>query len=71
MDKGGSEGVSAFLDMGGYAAFVWPSFAITAVVLVAMLVVSLRGLRSNEAALAALQAERGARRGAGEAAGEA
>lgn len=71
MDRGVSESVSAFLDMGGYAAFVWPSFAITAVVLVGMLVASLRWLRSTEAALAALQAERGARRGAGEAAGEA
>ncbi len=71
MDRGISESVSAFLDMGGYAAFVWPSFAITAVVLVGMLVASLRWLRSTEAALAALQAERGAKRGAGEAAGEA
>ncbi len=71
MDKGVSESVSAFLDMGGYAAFVWPSFAITAVVLVGMLVASLRWLRSTEAALDALQAERGARRGGGEAAGEA
>ncbi len=71
MDRGGSESVSAFLDMGGYAAFVWPSFAITAVVLVGMLVASLRWLRSNEAALDALQAERGARRSAGEKAGEA
>ena len=71
MDRGVSESVSAFLDMGGYAAFVWPSFAITAVVLVGMLVASLRWLRSTEAALNALQAERRARRGAGEAAGEA
>ncbi len=71
MDRGVSESVSAFLDMGGYAAFVWPSFAITAVVLVGMLVASLRWLRSNEAALDALQAERGAGRGAGEEAGEA
>ncbi len=71
MDKGVSESVSAFLDMGGYAAFVWPSFAITAVVLVGMLVASLRWLRATEAALDALQAERGARRGTGEAAGEA
>ena len=71
MDRGVSESVSAFLDMGGYAAFVWPSFAITAVVLVGMLVASLRWLRSNEAALDALQAERSAKRGAGEAAGEA
>ena len=71
MDKGVSESVSTFLDMGGYAAFVWPSYAITAVVLVGMLVASLRWLRSTEAALNALKAERGAKRGAREAAGEA
>ena len=71
MDKGVSESVSTFLDMGGYAAFVWPSYAITAGVLVGMLVASLRWLRSTEAALNALKAERGARRGAREAAGEA
>ena len=71
MDKGVSESVSTFLDMGGYAAFVWSSYAITAVVLVGMLVASLRWLRSTEAALNALKAERGARRGAREAAGEA
>ena len=71
MDKGVSESVSTFLDMGGYAAFVWPSYAITALVLVGMLVASLRWLRSTEATLAALKAERGAKGGAGEAAGEA
>ena len=71
MDRGVSESVSAFLDMGGYAAFVWPSYAITAVVLVGMLVASLRWLRSTEAALAALKAERAAKGGAGGAAGEA
>ncbi len=57
--------------MGGYAAFVWPSFAITAVVLVGLLVASLRLLRSNEAALTALKAERDPKPSAGEAAGEA
>ena len=71
MDKGVSESVSTFLDMGGYSAFVWPSYAITAVVLVGMLVASLRWLRSTEAALAALKAERAAKGGAGGAAGEA
>jgi len=71
MDKGVSESVSTFLDMGGYAAFVWPSYAITALVLVGMLVASLRWLRSTEAALDALKAERGAKRGAGGPAGEA
>ncbi len=57
--------------MGGYAAFVWPSFAITAVVLVGLLVASLRWLRSNEAALDALQAERDPKPSAADAAGEA
>ncbi len=57
--------------MGGYAAFVWPSFAITAVVLVGLLLASLRLLRSNEAALTALKAERDPKPSAGEAAGEA
>jgi heme exporter protein D len=45
----------AFLDMGGYAAFVWPSFGLTAVVLIGLLVLSLRALRAEEAELRALQ----------------
>lgn len=44
-----------FLHMGGYAAFVWPSFALVAVVLIGLLLVSLRDLRDQEAALRALQ----------------
>ena len=46
--------IEQFLAMGGYAAFVWPAFAVTAAVLVGLLVVSLRTLRRREAALAAL-----------------
>ena len=34
-----------FFDMGDYAAFVWPAFSLSAIVLVAMLVISLRYLR--------------------------
>ena len=49
--------ISAFFDMGGYGAFVWPAYATTAVVLVALLVISRRALGQSEAALAALQAE--------------
>ncbi|MEX0815723.1 MAG: heme exporter protein CcmD [Dongiaceae bacterium] len=46
--------IEQFLAMGGYAAFVWPAFAVAAAVLVGLLVVSLRTLRRREAALAAL-----------------
>ena len=57
-----------FLDMGGYAAFVWPSFAITAAVLAGLLAASLRFLRTGEARLRSLLAA--ANSGAGEASGE-
>jgi heme exporter protein D len=44
--------------MGGYARFVWPAFAVTAIVMVALLVLSRRALRVNESTLEALQNER-------------
>jgi heme exporter protein D len=46
-----------FFAMGGYAAFVWPAFGITAIVLVGLLIVSLRGVRVREARLDALKRE--------------
>jgi len=46
--------IEQFLAMGGYAAFVWPAFAVAAAVLVGLLIVSLRTLRRREAALALL-----------------
>jgi len=54
--------VNDFLDMGGYAAFVWPAFGISAAVLVGLLISSLHGLRAREAELALLQRERRSRR---------
>ena len=48
-----SDTVSSFFAMGGYAAFVWPAYALAAVVLVGLLLVSLRQLRQGEADLAA------------------
>ena len=54
--------ISAFFDMGGYAAFVWPAFGVSAAVLIGLLVASVRALRANEAALRALEAEAPARR---------
>jgi heme exporter protein D len=49
------DSLSSFLDMGGYAGFVWPSFGITVLVLVVLLVASLRSLSARQATLAQLQ----------------
>ena len=43
--------------MGGHAAYVWPSFAITVAVLAALFAHSLSFLRAGEQALKGLQAE--------------
>jgi heme exporter protein D len=40
-----------YFAMGGYAAFVWPAFALSFGVLVVLLVSSLKGLRESEKAL--------------------
>jgi heme exporter protein D len=47
--------INEFLDMGGYGAFIWPSYGVTAVVMIVMLFASLRALRENEATLQALE----------------
>ncbi len=47
--------MAAFLDMGGYAAFVWPAYLFSAVVLIGLLVTTLRDLRSRESALRSRQ----------------
>jgi heme exporter protein D len=61
--------VENFFAMGGYAAFVWPAFGLTALVMVWLLVATLHRLRERERALAALEAA-GPRRSRGRAAGE-
>ena len=43
-----------FFAMGGYAAFVWPAYAVAAVVLIGLLLQSLRSLRAREEEFAAL-----------------
>jgi len=48
-----------FLNMGGYGAYVWPSYGITVLVMVVLLVVSIRSLKSTEATFKRLQAELG------------
>jgi len=46
----------SFFEMGGYAAFVWPAFGAAAVIMVALLALSIRAMRTREAALRALEA---------------
>ncbi len=53
------DAITDFLSMGGYGAYVWPAFVVTAVVLAAMLVFSLREIRAREAELEALQRGQG------------
>ncbi|HXP97098.1 MAG TPA: heme exporter protein CcmD [Telmatospirillum sp.] len=52
-----------FLEMGGYARFVWPAYGLVAVVTIGLLLVSLRTLRSRERALTMLQEQSPGRRG--------
>jgi heme exporter protein D len=51
-----------FLAMGGYAAYVWPAYAVAALVLIGLLVQSRSALRRNEALLRQLEAARPQRR---------
>jgi heme exporter protein D len=69
------ESLSNFFAMGGHAGYVWPSYALTAIVMLGLLLASLHSLRANEAELESLEAEakelrdkrRAARRGGNEA----
>ena len=61
------DGLTSYLDMGGYAAFVWPAIGVAVFVLVAMAVTSMRRLRTNEATLRKLAAARAAATADGEA----
>jgi heme exporter protein D len=53
------DGIAKFLAMGGYAAYVWPALGLTALVLAALLIASLKSVRRREAELARLEAESG------------
>jgi len=54
--------VTSFWAMGGYAAFVWPAYAITVLALAGLLIGALRTLRQAERALAAVDGGRAHRR---------
>ncbi len=46
------EQLQSFLAMGGYGAFIWPAFGLTALIMVWLLAASLRRLRGLERDLA-------------------
>ena len=52
------DSLAQFLHMGGYAIFVWPAFAVAAIVLSALLVWSLRDLRRERQLLESLPKRR-------------
>lgn len=47
--------MAEFLDMGGYAVYVWPAYLFSAAALIGLLVTTLRDLRSRESALRSRQ----------------
>jgi heme exporter protein D len=49
--------MAQYLDMGGYAAFVWPAYAIVALVMAGLVVATLRDLARQKRLLAALDGE--------------
>ena len=53
---------SGFWAMGGYAAYVWPAYAVTLLALGAVLVSAWRALKSAERELAAVEGARPSRR---------
>ena len=49
--------MGGFFHMGGYAAFVWPSFAVTSLVMVGLLAITIRAFRRAEADLTRLEGD--------------
>jgi heme exporter protein D len=56
--------MSDFWAMGGYAVYVWPAYIVVGLVMVGLLLMSWRGLKSKEAALATLRCDSPAKNGA-------
>ncbi|KZB71082.1 MULTISPECIES: heme exporter protein CcmD [Thalassospira] len=40
--------MSEFFSMGGYGSYIWASYGLTALAMIALLISTLRGLRSSE-----------------------
>ena len=56
------EALNEFLAMGGYAAFVWPAYGLTAVVMIGIVVSGWRGLVRERQILEKLQQQRQGRK---------
>jgi heme exporter protein D len=54
--------VTAFFQMGGYAAFVWPALGLTVAIMAGLLIATLRQLRGRQRRLAELEAAGAQRR---------
>ena len=50
--------MSEFFAMGGYAAFIWPAYAVTTVLLCGLLGLSLKSMREREALVESLRSSR-------------
>ncbi len=49
------EQIESFLAMGGYGAYVWPAYGLTAAIMIAFVITTLRALRSRKRALETLE----------------
>jgi len=63
------DGLAAFLAMGGYGGFVWPAYALAALLLAGLGWWALRSLRAERRAVQALEADAPHRRRAAAAGG--
>lgn len=50
--------MNEFFAMGGHAAFIWPCYGLTAVVMIGLLALSVRSMRQNEKLAAQLRRPR-------------
>ena len=52
------DGLSAYFQMGGYAAFVWPAYVLGAAGIIGILVLSIKSWKAREAEFSKLKAAR-------------
>lgn len=50
--------MAEFFEMGGYAAFIWPAYAVALLLMVGLLVMSLRSMRQREELVQTLRSSR-------------
>ena len=56
------EPIQSFLEMGSYGSYVWPSYGLSALIMGALVISTLRRLRAREQELARRQSEYPSRR---------